>query len=177
MCAFMLLLVGCTMSLAERPTILVEDLSQYPHWFFDEGNFNGVVIVDSNAQKEDKENALIMIEHLRQYDSSMDESLLKEYPAYSNLGKDNAILIGSCSQEPTNRFANLYLDCVSMLEDQALIRIVHHQGAWLLFIVGYDPERTYDAITMLMDYESYPLSGAGVEVVRESETFRVGLPR
>jgi len=175
-CMTLFVLAGCSNSLGERPEELEADLDQYPHWFFDDG-FNGVFIIDSNAEPADHENVRLMIEQLQQYDPSIDESLIKLYPAYSQLTGQNAILIGSCSQVPPNRWSNLFLDCVSMLPEQALVKIVDFKGAWLLFILGYDTDRTRDAIDMLGDYRSYLLQGDTVEVVREGDSYRVGLPR
>ncbi|MDD9952914.1 MAG: hypothetical protein OXR66_01095 [Candidatus Woesearchaeota archaeon] len=171
----LLLLASCTAQLQDRPDKLTNDLGQYPHWFFDEEQqFNALMIVDKDASTTDRETARMMLANLREYDASIPDDLV-EYP--TNLMANNAIVLGSCSQVPPNKFANLYLDCVSMLEEQALIRIVPHHGVWLLFIVGYDEERTRDAVDMLSRYQEFPLRAQGLEVVREAGTYRVELPR
>jgi len=166
----LLLLAGCT----QWPESVDKDLSSYPYHFFEDRKFNANVIVDKDASQTDIDSALELIDSLRKLDSDISDEI-KRYPTFSDLNQ-HAILIGSCSQEPHNKFVNIYVDCLSMRPNQAIIRIIDHNGAWLLFVVGIDEEHTNHAIKVLADYGKYGLSGQDVEVVPTSDGYRIGEP-
>jgi len=166
----LLLLSGCT----QWPESVDKDLSSYPFHFFDERLFDANIIVDKDADQRDIDSAMELIVSLRKLDSTIGDEI-KRYPTFSDLS-ENAILIGSCSQEPHNKFVNIYVDCLSMKPKQAIIRIIDHNGSWLLFIVGFDEEHTNHAIQVLKDYHKYDLDGQDVEVVPTDDGYRIGEP-
>ena len=144
---------------------LSEDLSDYPRFFTSNGTFDGVVLVDELASEDDYASAGVVADYFK-----TDISI---YPDYRNLDSGNAIMIGSCDQHPPNRFVNIYTDCLSMKDGQAIIRIIDHNGVWLLFVVGKTSVQTRDAVDVLLDYKHYDLVGQDVEVTREGH-IRVG---
>jgi hypothetical protein len=167
--AILLLVAGCTAQLPPKEGELTKDLVHYPHFFFDDNQeFTGVIIVDELAEQGDLDSAALLVEALRKYDPTIDEKVVKGFPTYSDLQAKNAILIGSCSQEPHNRFINIYTDCLSMRPEQSLLRVIDHQGTWLLYVAGSTTETTRNAIEVLINFEDYPLEDNDVEVVREN---------
>ena len=166
---FLVILGACQSEMI--PTDLEADLSYYPHFFISGGDFKGVIVLDASAGSQDRQTAAELLTHF-----DIDESYLRYYPEYSDLRDNDAIMIGSCSQDPQNRFINIYADCLSMKENQAIVRIIDHHGAWLLYVVGYDEEATRRAVQVLMDHEHYELKGQDIEVVPEEGGYRIGEP-
>ena len=159
---------------------LEKDLKFFPQFFLDDNNsFNSVIIVDELADEEDFKSAdelLLFFSGIDKDPGNIPVESIKKYPKYSNLGLQNAMLIGSCNQEPHNRFVNIYVDCLSMKPEQALIRIVDHNDVWLLFVIGYTPTQTHNAIEVLTNYKEYDLKGQDVEVIKINNTFKIGEP-
>lgn len=181
--AILLLLVGCNaephINNSKRPNTLEKDLKDYPYFFFEKNqSFNALLILDDFVGEEDKENARVLLEHYKQYDKTLTQDIIKTYPTdYSDLTKQNVILIGSCTQEPHNQFINIFVDCLSMREDQAIIRIINNHGAWVLNVMGYSPEQTRNAIEALKNYEDYDFNDYHVEVVKIDDKLFVHEPR
>jgi len=173
----LLLIAGCA-DVDERPETLEKDLKHYPYFFFDENSFNGLIIVDDFAPQEDIDTAKILLEHYKTIDSDIDESVIKTYPEeYWDLTEQNTILIGSCTQEPHNTFINIFVDCLSMREDQAIIRIIDNHDAWVLNVMGYSPVETRNAVEALINYEDYVMTDYHVEVIRVDGKLEVHEPR
>lgn len=145
------------------------DLSEYPRMFVKNGSFDGAIVIDDRASDEDRASAALLA-------ASLDASeRIREYPRFNAIFETDSILVGSCSQEPPNRFVNLWVDCLSMREDQAIIRITETEGSWVLVIVGDTEVDTRRAVEALIDGDPR-IAGEDVEVRLVDETTVIGEP-
>lgn len=179
----LILLAGCDSGAKidenNRPDKLEKDLKHYPYFFFEKDqSFNAILVIDDFAGEEDYENARMLLEHYKQYDESLTENIIKKYPSeVGDLTKQHSILIGSCTQEPHNQFINLFVDCLSMREDQSIIRIINNRDFWVLNVMGYSPRETKNAIEALINYEDFEFKDYHVEVVKIDDKLVVRAPR
>ena len=171
----LILLAACASPRAAPNAPLTADLAHYPE-FFDAGNgtFDARIVVDSEAPVEDRASAEALASSLEERFPGSAVSVV-EYPAFSDILGEDSILVGSCSPRPQNRFVNIYVDCLSMREDQAIVRIVDKDGVWIFAIVGRTPGDTRVAIDALIRGDER-IRGQDVEVRDLNGTIVIGEP-
>lgn len=170
-----LLLAACAAPRAADPAPLSADLAEYPRFFADaNGSFDARIVIDSEAPAEDRDSAAALQDSLKTRfpDSRVP---IVEYPAFSDILGEDSILVGSCSPRPQNRFVNIYVDCLSMREHQAIVRVVDKDGVWILSIVGRTPDDTRSAIDALVRGDPR-VRGEDVEVRDLNGTVVIGEP-
>jgi len=114
------------------------DLMNYPRFLNDP-----LVVIDDKAPQEDIKSAKLVAE-------SLNIENLTNYLSIQSIFNKDAIYIGTCDLEPRNKFTDIYVDCLSLKQNQARIRLV-------------SPEQE-KAAEILANYKKYKLKGNNIEV-------------
>ena len=101
--------------------------------------------------------------HLMEKYTINDYTLL-EYDQIGGIYDKNAIFIGTCHIKVKNKFVNLFMDCLSMEENVGMIRLVEKDDIKIIQVVGYELKDTREAVSVLMNYKDYDLSGKEIQV-------------
>lgn len=144
----------------ELPEDWDNNLSYYPLYFIEEGEFNGIVVVDDDAPQSDIDAANDVVAGLRKAVQKGEHSItLTTYTEIRGLYSQNAIFIGTCDLNPRNRFVNLFADCLSLPNGHAIIKVYSNNdsGVTIVHIIGKSLDDTLRAGKVLKDYDKYEL--------------------
>ena len=142
-------------------------LEMYPYVFLNGSTFNAKIVVDDFAP----DNELIYVQDYLEYlmkDYGMLPDTLIQYKHLNGLYDHNTIFIGTCNMEPHNKFVNIFMDCLSMEENIAMIRLVEKDETTIIQVVGRDFKDTKEALSVLMNHDKYNLSGREIEIRGET---------
>jgi len=130
------------------------DLMNYPRFLNDP-----LVVIDDKAPQEDIKSAKLVAE-------SLNIENLTNYLSIQSIFNKDAIYIGTCDLEPRNKFTDIYVDCLSLKQNQARIRLVspEQEDTKIIFVVGKTINNTRKAAEILANYKKYKLKGNNIEV-------------
>lgn len=161
-----LLLLGCS---AESPSYIPKQgLANFPDSFVKDGIFNGKIVLDYGADDSELVIGQDLLEFIvKSY--QIEPYTLIQYNHLSGLYDHNTIFIGTCHTNPKNNFVNLFLDCLSMEKDIAIIRYVEQDNVTIISVAGYSIKDTKRAVDVMMNYSDYNLSGKEIEVRNDED--------
>ena len=143
------------------------NFEKYPCAFLDKSTFDGLMIYDTFSSDDE----LLIIQKF--VESIQEKFILKPYTVISykqlhelegDMYSRNTIFIGTCNTKPHNQFVNLFLDCLSMENDIAMMRIFEKNNSTIISVVGKDYKDTEEALYVLENYANYNLSGNEIQV-------------
>lgn len=161
---FLILLFGCT-------SVEKIGMANYPDCFLKGKTFDAVIVVDDFSSDDE----LVIVQNfvVKLKDRyKLNTDTLIQYKNLNGLYDRNTLFIGTCNTVPHNKFVNLFMDCLSMEDDIAMMRFVDQGNVTIISVVGKDFKDTKEALDVLLDYKKYDLSGTEIQV-RNDETGKV----
>jgi hypothetical protein len=160
-------------------------LDNYPNMFFDEGNFNAILVVGNLAPSEDVLAVSDIISGLQFHqlnnaESEEDVTIQRIEVGAAKLASEvpdierNIISIGTgCNNAVTEQMEGIRRHCkYDLNEGEGLIKVQEHNGFAHLIVKGYDNKETRAAARVLANYQDYDLKGKKYIVGREVECTR-----
>jgi hypothetical protein len=140
-------------------------LSQYPDLFLENNTFNAKIVVEDDRYTSDDELVIVQkfVEQLQKKYTLKPYTLI-QYSDLPGLYTQNTMYIGTCNTVVHNRFVNVFNDCLSLEKDTAIMRFIQQDNITIISVVGKDYKNTQDALSVLLNYNKYNLSGNEVQV-------------
>ncbi len=149
--------IGCQ---EKQPTIGV---ANFPDAFLNDSTFSAKIVVDDYAP----DNELIAVQNFVQYldeEYNLPPDTSIQYKHVRNIYGQNTIFIGTCAQQPHNKFVNLFVDCLSMEDNIAIMRWVEKGDIKILEVVGKNYQDTEEALYVLIHEDDFNLNGREIQV-------------
>lgn len=142
------------------------DLSDYPDFFFENGKFTGIIVVDDNAPAEHIIAATNIALSLEVFNpEGVPNTIVKLASEIADPNIYDLILIGGCSNSLSRTIMELPLEDCFVLEDgYARIKLYRHaEGKIAMIIEGGTAADVRKAASVVANYEDY-VDFAGEEV-------------